>query len=92
MKTEVKTLQINDETEAVILVPELSGELAIVYLETLQRITRRLNSVPFGTLKQDLINSISPCSNLEELVDVMEDEIKFHKSVNMINEYKHPTS
>lgn len=73
--------------QAAVLTPGLEGQLAIVYFETIKRLAGQLPSVPFDKIRTDLRNKLSFCNNLTEMLDIIGDELKFHKSVNLINFY-----
>lgn len=81
-------VQIGND-EAVILVPKLEGKLAIVDLETIKRLASNLPKVPFETLKQEIIEKLIGSENLEDVVFHMENELKFHKSINMIQNFQY---
>ena len=86
MNNYVKVQNKNGEHQDVVnLAPELEGELAIVYLETLQRLTKNLSTTNFRAVKSAMLDMIRECNTLEQMCAVMENELKFHKTVNLIN-------
>lgn len=86
MNNYVKVQNKNGEHQDVVnLAPELEGELAIVYLETLQRLTKNLSTTNFRAVKSAMLDMIRECDTLEQMCAVMENELKFHKTVNLIN-------
>jgi len=86
MNNYVKVQNKNGEHQNVVnLAPELEGELAIVYLETLQRLAKNLSTTNFRAVKSAMLDMIRECDTLEQMCAVMENELKFHKTVNLIN-------
>lgn len=86
MDNYVKVQNKNGEHQDVVnLAPGLEGELAIVYLETLQRLTKNLSTTNFRAVKSAMLDMIRECDTLEQMCAVMENELKFHKTVNLIN-------
>jgi hypothetical protein len=86
MNNYVKVQNKNGEHQDVVnLAPGLEGELAIVYLETLRRLTKNLSATNFRAVKAAMLDMIRECGALEEMCAVMENELKFHKTVNLIN-------
>jgi len=86
MNNYVKVQNKNGEHQDVVnLAPELEGELAIVYLETLQRLAKNLSTTNFRAVKSAMLDMIRECDTLEQMCAVMENELKFHKTVNLIN-------
>lgn len=86
MNNYVKVQDKNGEHQDVVnLAPGLEGELAIVYLETLQRLTKNLSTTNFRAVKSAMLDMIRECNTLEQMCAVMENELKFHKTVNLIN-------
>lgn len=86
MEGYVKVQNKNGEHQDVVnLAPEMEGELAIVYLSTLKRLTKNLSTTNFRAVKTAMIDMIRECDTLEQMCDVMENELKFHRTVNLIN-------
>lgn len=71
-------------------VPENSRAIAIVDLKVLKKLVKQLPSVPLTTIKNALANEILDTDTLNELMELLEDEIAFHKSVNDIQEFSAP--
>jgi hypothetical protein len=67
------------------LAPEYKGQLALVDFKTLQRLANQLPKVMFSTIKESLRDRITACRNLEEMTALLEDELAFHSTVNMIS-------
>lgn len=89
--TSVKNNQ-GHEVSAAVLTPDLEGELALVYASTIKRLAEYLPSVPLSSIKRGLQAEIANAETLEDMMNVIEDELKFHKSVRMINAYQHEES
>jgi hypothetical protein len=87
MKTEQVTIKHEDGTTQTVtsLAPGLEGELAIVFLDTLKRLTKNLSTTNFMAIRNAMLDMIRECNTLEEMCAVMENELKFHKTVNLIN-------
>lgn len=73
---------------AVVLTPKFSGQLAVVDLGVIQRLASFLPEAHFGTIRRDLVAQIERADNLPAMLDIIEDELAFHKSINLITEYK----
>ena len=83
-----KTVTIGQDKQAVLLVPEIEGQLAIVHLATIQRLARLLPSMPFSDIRESMIHTIANTVTLEDFCEVLQSELAFHKSINLITEYK----
>jgi hypothetical protein len=82
-----KFVTIGENKEAVLLVPEIEGQLAIVHLATIKRLATYLPQVHISEIKDEMREHISHCRNLEEYVQLLENELAFHKSINLITSY-----
>jgi hypothetical protein len=81
----------NSDEPAVNLVPTLNhGRLAVVDLATIQRLAMLLPKANLEQIKVALVIPINRADNMEAFVSILEEELAFHKSVNMIVEYKEP--
>lgn len=68
---------------------DINRPMAIVDLEVIKRLAEGLNSVPLSKIKHKLIESITNnAHSLTMLVQLLEDEVAFHRSINLITEYK----
>ena len=83
-----KLVTIGENKTAVLLVPEIEGQLAIVHLSTIQRLAAMLPKVKFADIQENMIHTLASTNTLEEYVVVLENELAFHKSINLITEYK----
>lgn len=86
MKT-LPQVALPDGKVATSFVPELTGELAIVHLSVLQRITARLNKAAFVSIRAQFMEDIEKSNDLKEMVEIAEEEVAFHRSVNLIQQY-----
>lgn len=81
----------DERSQAVVLVPKFGGKLAIVDLNTIKRLAAMLPKANLDEIRSDLIHKLRLCSTLDEHLQVIEEELAFHRSVNMITEYEEPT-
>lgn len=61
-----------------------SKALAVVDLDVLKRITSYLPSVPFEKIKENFMIQIDSTSMMKTFLQCLEEELRFHKSVNDI--------
>lgn len=87
-----KTITLPSGEIAVVLTPEFKGAKAIVDLDVIKRLAKMLPLEHFGNVRRDLVTQIEGSNNLPEMLDIIESELAFHKSVNMITEYTPPQS
>jgi len=88
MKTAIQAPIQNSIENAVSFVPELiTGQLAIVDLNTLQRITSMLSTATFYQVREQFIEGLKATKSLEEMVDLSKQEVAFHETCNMITTY-----
>lgn len=83
-KLEIRNQNTGITVEAVSFVPEVTGELAIVDLRVIKRLASYLPKAPFANIKHTLISKISETTEIEEMVEILEDEIAFRRSVDLI--------
>lgn len=67
-----------------LFIPQIDGQLAVVHLSVLQKLTDLLPKASFDTIKYRITDEISRCSSLEELLGFMNAEIAFQETVNCI--------
>lgn len=65
----------------------LETKLCVVSLDVLQRLTSMLPIVPLEVVKQGAIENIENANTMEEFTYALEEELRFHRSVNDIKEY-----
>jgi hypothetical protein len=68
------------------LTPDHNRPLALVDLAVLNKLTELLPKGDFSSIRHNFRTQIMKTSILEELVQVSEDFIAFHRSVNLIRE------
>lgn len=73
--------------EIISFVPEITEQMALVDLNVLKRITSYLPKVDFFDIKHKVIDQLRATEKLEDFVDIMADEVAFHRSVNLITTY-----
>ena len=66
--------------------PDYNRPLALVDLNVLHKLTELLPKADFSNIRHNFREQIMNTSNLEQLVQVTEDFIAFHRSVNLIRE------
>lgn len=81
-------ITLSDGTECVSFVPNIERQLAIVDLQVLQKITQMLSRIDLSAVKQQMIDHIEQGESLQNVIDNMEEDIAFHKTVNLITLYK----
>jgi hypothetical protein len=82
------TIQLPNGRTAISFVPEDSKELAIVPLSVIQRLAKDLPNAPLSSHKHQLKEQILASSTLEDMVQICESFVDFHRTVNLIAEYK----
>lgn len=81
-------IHVTEDQVAVSMVPALEGQLAIVYFDTIMRLASYLPKANWRQIRDEIIQDLQNSAGLENILEIMENEIKFHKSVNIIQEYK----
>lgn len=81
-------IHVSEEQTAIAMVPALEGQMAIVYLDTIKRLASYLPKANWTEIRDSIISKFHDAIGLEALLEIMEEELKFHKSVNMINEFE----
>lgn len=76
-----------DGKNVISFVPDNSRSIAIVDLKVLLKLVTQLPSVPLDKIKEALIHEMQDTLNIEEYIALLEEEIAFHKSVNLIEEH-----
>jgi hypothetical protein len=66
--------------------PEINGQLAVVHLSVLQKLTDLLPKASLDTIKYRITNEIHQCSTIEEIIVLMKAEIAFQETVNCIKQ------
>ncbi len=95
MNREEKFIDVNG-AQVMDLTPDMQRKLALVDLDVLVKITSHLGKGNMRSIKRGLtseLNEIETYSNencLKELVHICSEFIAFHKTVNLIQEIKHP--
>ncbi len=80
-------IAIGDNKTAISFVADLTGELAIVPLSTLMAIARTFKMGKLEQVKENHIIAIHQAKNIDEYVTVLEEELNFHKTMNLISMY-----
>jgi hypothetical protein len=85
-----KALEATDGNNVISSVPDKSRAIALVDLNVLRKLVSYLPTVPLDSIKAALKAEIDNQQDLERLTSLLEEEIAFHKSVNLIQEYSIP--
>jgi len=86
----METIQLENGKTAISFIADDNSPLAIVHLSVIQRLTRLLRKKNFSEIQGDIIDRITLSLNLKDLIEIMHDEVAFHQSVNLIQEYSVP--
>lgn len=84
-KPKLQKINLNGkEVEALNLTPQSDNGLAIVDFTVLRRLTDLLPKANLFDIKQAFIDKIREKTTLNEFVLLLEEEMAFHKTVNLI--------
>lgn len=72
------------EQDVIMFDPEINGQLAVVHLSVLYKLTDLLPKASLDTIKYRITDEISRCSTIEEILGFMKQEIAFQETVNCI--------
>lgn len=81
----IKFIDVNGQ-QVVDLTPNYERPLALVDMDVLHRLTALLPKADLYEIKRGLKVKISAARSIEDMIDMWEDFIAFHKSVNLIQE------
>jgi uncharacterized protein (DUF1015 family) len=81
----VEIIKLANGQDAVNLMQVNDRVAAIVDYQTLQRLTELLQRVDLSEVKEGLIHRVRHATNLPDLLKMLEDEVAFHKTVNIIH-------
>ena len=84
-KEETKFFDLNGEQVAD-LTPNHERPLALVDLEVLGKLTDLLKTTDLFSVKRAFRSLINDTNSIEEYVNVLDAEVAFHKTVNLIQE------
>lgn len=82
----------NGQQEVPVLAPEFNINLALVDINVIKRLAEQLPDVPLAKIKDHLMVKIEAANNLQRMLTVIEEELAFHKSVNLITTYEPPVT
>lgn len=74
------------EQEVLMFTPQITGQLAVVHLSVLQKLTDLLPKASIDTIRYRITNAILACNSIEEIVQFMKEEIAFQETVNCIRQ------
>jgi hypothetical protein len=76
-------------TQVLDLTPDHERALALVDLSIVQRLAKLLPTSNLSNIKNTLVDKITfQCHTLEDLVETLEEEVAFHKTVNLLKAYE----
>ena len=81
----IKFIDVNDQ-KVVDLSPHHKGQLALVDMGVLHRLTKLLPKADLNQIKKDLNHKIKISNSIEDLVLTCEEFAAFNNSVNLIKE------
>ena len=83
---ENKIIEVNG-AQVIDLTPNHDRPLALVDFETIKRLSHFLPHAKFQDIKRDTIFMIEHSETLEDYVRVLDAEVAFHKTVNLLQSY-----
>lgn len=91
-KTILPIVDLPNGKNAINMSPESTQQLAIVNLSVIQRLAKLLPKANFNDIRAEVIFNMRKIdedseTSLAQLIQLMEDEVAFHRSVNLIAEY-----
>jgi hypothetical protein len=96
-RTSLQQVELPDGKTAINMSPESTQQLAIVNLSVIKRLTALLPLASpqdiigsFQDKLEDLQKTYPSRTMLEDFINLMEDEVAFHRSVNLIATYDQP--
>ena len=75
-----------DGQQVLVLTPDYERPLAIVDLAVIKRLASYLPKANLYDIRMAFISELQNVDSISEYVKVIEEELAFHKSVNLINE------
>ena len=85
MNKDVKFVDVNG-AQVMDLTPNHERPLAIVDLDVLKKLTSYLETADMYTIKRNIKDAIDNCDDMKAYVALLEGEVAFHKTVNLISE------
>jgi hypothetical protein len=82
-----ETIEINGK-QAIVLVPELVNELAVVDLNVVKRLAALLPTANLRAIKEEFTEKLRSATTMEQYVAILRDELSFHETVNLITTIK----
>lgn len=75
-----------DGQQVLVLTPDYQRPLALVDLAVIKRLSSYLPKANLYDIRSTFINELNNANDISEYVNVIAEELAFHKSVNLINE------
>ena len=90
LKKEIESVHVLGQSMPILA--DGARPLAIVDLSTIQRLASLLPKANFDEIKRTIIHTLREKESLDDLTTFMEEEVAFHKSINIITQYKPDTT
>ena len=74
------------EQEVLMFTPQINGQLAIVHLSVLHKLTDLLPKASLDTIKFRITSTIQTCTSIDGIIEFMKQEIAFQETVNCIRQ------
>jgi len=89
MRTQDQTTTVTVNGKEVInFVPDNNTQAAIVSLNVIRRLASLLPSGAFREIKQRMMADIDDSDSIADYVKLLEDEVDFHRTVNLLTAYQ----
>lgn len=88
----MEKITLSNGKEVLNFTPDIDGELAVVHLSVLKKLTRLLSLDSDRNIINEQIENLKKCEDIEDAVVVQKDFISFHETVNLIQTYKTETN
>ena len=86
----IPTVNINGQEVPNFADVQSTTELAIVSLNVINKLAALLPQASLGTIKRELREQLDGISTMEQYINVLQNEIDFHRTVNLIQSYEAP--
>ena len=74
------------EQDVIMFTPQINGQLAIVHLSVLHKLTDLLPKASLDTIKYRITTEIQTCTSIDGIIEFMKQEIAFQETVNCIRQ------
>lgn len=84
MSKEHSTIELPNGTKALNLLPDFNGQAVIVPLSMVKRLASMLPTARLDVVVESLVSKVREEQNLVGYVEVLEEEVAFHRTVNLL--------